>query len=236
MNRIKKSILMCAFLPFASNAELLVNGGFESSPLTDNEAEYFYPHQGVLSSNPGGVTEVSNSEYTTTQPDGNVRYESWDYSGGSVVVNGTGINAWYGSIPPGNLEGNNFAVLQSVALIQQTFELSNDRNLNLTWFHRVRSLEYLHSYKVKINDAVINSFFSSAQLDFEMVSINNIYLEAGTHTLSFEGISSGFDASSFIDNISMLESAQITSSDVPYSSGYISLFLFLTIIARRRYF
>ena len=186
-----------ALASFCSQAELISNGSFENSPSTLNAANYIY----------------LNGEYA-----------GWLFASGSGVLNATGPSAWYGINSPSGFDGNNYAFIQGLGVIEQSFDLAEDSMITLDWTHTGRpsgGVGGLQTYQVKIDGVERGLYSTESNYTFSANSLSGIVLAAGEHSIEFVGTITT-DSTAFIDAIS-LAGEVIAPVPVPASIGLFAL-------------
>lgn len=188
-----------------ANANLISNGGFETSPNTPNAGNYIYPL---------------------------AMYENWNYVGGAGVINATGSSAWYGATSPTGFDGSQYAFVQSLGSISSSFVIGSNSSLVLNWLSGGRpfygSYNGDQTYQVLIDNTLLGTFSTTSGQNFSSNTISGINLGAGTHTLTFAGQIQA-DESAFIDQVNL--TANVPE---PATSALFALALFGFAAARRR--
>ncbi|CAM3114098.1 PEPxxWA-CTERM sorting domain-containing protein [Sphingomonas antarctica] len=196
------AIAALAITGSANAAELLTNGSFESPNI--GTGNYTYP---------AGTSG------------------SWTYTG-SALVNATGSNAWYGATPPAGQDGGQFAALQGLSTLSQSFVASNSK-ANVSWLAGGRPAFGANNgnqtYTVTVGANTLGTYSTVSSQAFGANGGILSGLTAGqTYTLSFNGQVAA-DETAFIDKVSVL--------GVPEPAQWALLiggFGFVGIASRRR--
>lgn len=182
-----------ALLSSPSKADYILNGGFEkptpsdfppsppNTPLYSNPPQYVYPGLG-----------------------GTATYEHWTYGPGSGLVNvDNPPNGWYGNTPPAGFAGEQFAFLQGLGSLSQTFSATTGAS-TLSWLDAGRPnfgcCNGLQSYQVYLNDQLIGNYNTQNDQPFTLHSASVNLL--GTNTLEFVGLVNG-DSTAFFDQVNL---------------------------------
>jgi hypothetical protein len=169
----------------AHAAELLTNGSFETPGI--GGGNYTYPGE------PNG-----------TIPEIGATQDGWTFDG-SAIVGATNSNAWYGGAPPAGQDGDQFAALQQLSTISQTFTMAGS-TLDLSWIAAGRPsfgcCNGDQSYDVTLNGDLLGSFstFSGAAFTAQNLVVGGL-TDGGSYTLTFQGTVNA-DETAFIDNVS----------------------------------
>jgi hypothetical protein len=122
----------------------------------------------------------------------------WDFEGGAgVSESGT---AWFGNAQT----GNQFAFLQTISSISQSFTLSANSDVQIAFYLALRP-EYNSGQKVAVllDGKTIGTFGDlSCAWTAETITLTNLL--AGSHSLTFAGLSEYDiygDTSAFLDNV-----------------------------------
>jgi PEP-CTERM motif len=181
----------------ASAASILADGGFESQGASTNNYCYF------------GFAAAGNSAC------GSGAWTGRDSGGGQAGPGGSGFQfegngAWPGLASP---DGTRYAFIQMTGSISQSFTATQSGNYALSWLEAGRPRGCCggnQRYLVEIGDGVnlapllysgatfTNQPWTARQGDF------SVHLTAGAaYTLSFRGLESVTDQTSFIDAVSL---------------------------------
>jgi PEP-CTERM motif len=169
----------------AHAAELLTDGGFEAPAI--GGGNYTYP----------GLSDG------TITPIGAVQ-GGWTF-GSAAIVGATGSNAWYGGAAPAGQEGDQFAALQQLSTLSQTFTMIGS-TLDLSWLAAGRPnmgcCNGDQTYEVKLNGDLLGTFstFSGQAFTAQSLVVGGL-TNGGSYTLSFQGQANN-DETSFIDRVS----------------------------------
>jgi hypothetical protein len=188
----------------AANAragELLTNGGFESPYLGPFNFTY-----------PGFASYPGNHPEALIFP--NPTLDSWTYnasvpiSGGSALVNGQTGSDWYGPVPPAGFAGDQFAALQNTGSLTQDFT-SPGGDLTLNFLSGGRPDNFGteggdQTYLVELDGSTVASFSTASGQVFTLETVLLRGVSAGSHTLTFQGLSAIGDESAFLDNVSLV--------------------------------
>ncbi len=191
------TIMGAAFGPATASATtVLTDGDFAGVGLTTGQ--YTYPGQNVYPAGPpypypGYVYTAS----ATPVPNG------WTYGGGSLV-NGQGSSPWYTTGPVGNI-GKNFAGIQSLSTLSQTFTASAG-TMVLDWQDAGRSINGAmgnQTYQVLLGSTVEGTFGTASNMIFAGHQLTLSGLTAGnSYTLQFAGQDRA-DQTAFLDHVTL---------------------------------
>jgi PEP-CTERM motif len=187
-----RSLLLAAAVSGAALAgsaahadQLLTDGSFETPAI--GGGNYTYPGLPIGTITPIGATQGG-----------------WTFDG-AAIVGATGSNAWYGGAPPAGQDGDQFAALQELSTISQTFTMVGS-TLDLSWLAAGRPnmgcCNGDQNYEVTLNGLTLGSFSTASGEAFTPESLVAHGLISGhTYTLTFQGLVNG-DETAFIDKVS----------------------------------
>lgn len=163
-------------------AEELLNGGFEAPPI------------GSLPGNQGSYAYIN----------GDAGF--WTFGGGAGLINGGTASAWFGGSPPAGFGGSQYAFLQNVSSLQQSFIAQSSGLFTLSWLEAARpqigASAGNQTYTVHLDGNLLGTFNTVSGQAFTARSAALAPVTAGVaYTLSFTGTASG-DNTAFIDNVS----------------------------------
>jgi hypothetical protein len=180
------SALLALSASGSSYANLLGNSGFESTPVP---------------ASPGYVYRPTNDP-------------NWSYSGSSGVLLSKGASAWYGSTPPANSSGSQYAFVQrETGVISQSFSVNagDAGHYKAAWADAGRpagsGVDGNETYTLKIDNSVkatqkVTSGQAFTQRTASFIVGDALANNAATYTLSFNGTTPG-DHTAFIDNVDL---------------------------------
>lgn len=192
----------------AAAAEQLIGGSFEQpliANVTGNVGSYVYPGVGTLN--------------------------GWNYSGAGLI-NGTTATPWFAGAPPQGFGGSQYAFVQNLGSLSQSFVASASGLLTLNWLEGARpAVGYSNgaqTYDVMLGSTALGRFSSSSGQNFAARSLVLGSAVAGqSYTLQFKGLATG-DSTVFLDNVSATVTP--TAQAVPEPSTWVALFAGLAII------
>jgi hypothetical protein len=176
----------------AHAANLLSDGSFEA--LNIGTGNYTYPGLPFGTISPVGSTPVAGA---------------WTYSG-AALVNASGGSAWYGGSGPSGKDGVQFASLQGLSTITQSFKAQATTE-NLGWLSAGRSCcsGGAETYAVTLGGAQVGgSTFTTvggSNFGFNSLALTGLTL-GNTYTLGFEGLTA-HDETAFLDNVVLQNAA-----------------------------
>jgi hypothetical protein len=146
---------------------------------------------------------------------------SWTYnasapiSGGSAQVNGQTGSDWYGPVPPAGFGGDQFAALQNTGSLTQDFT-SLGGELTLSFLSGGRPDNFGadcgdQTYLVELDGSTVASFSTVSGQAFTLETVPLTGVSAGSHTLTFQGLSTAGDESAFLDNVSVVSVPEPTT-------------------------
>ncbi len=128
-------------------------------------------------------------------------YDGWTFSGNS------GIDHTGGAFGGTAEDGNQFAFLQMVSSISQTFTLASSSSVSADFWESVRTSWGNQSQVIAVSlDGTQVGLFPAASLtSMTQETTNPLVLSAGPHTLTFTGTGgTGGDTTAFIDNVNLV--------------------------------
>jgi len=182
--------------------------GFEGVVATTDETA-FIDRVAVVRTAGGNLLTNSGFENGPLDPE---QYRYWNGTNSgwtylrSAQVNATGASAWYGAKPVGFM-GDQFAALQGLGSISQTFTTTGASHAHLTWLAGGRSafpgLGGDQDYAVMLDGVQVGGArHSASDQSFALNKMKLGPLVAGRHTLMFQGLSPR-DETTFLDNVSI---------------------------------
>lgn len=169
----------------AHATQLLTDGSFEDPAI--GGGNYTYPGQ-----SDGTIPQIGATQ------------GGWTFDG-AAIVGATGGNAWYGGSAPAGQDGDQFAALQGLSTISQTFTMMGS-TLNLSWIAAGRPFMGCcngdQNYNVTLNGASLGSFstFSGEAFTAQSLVVGGL-TDGASYTLAFQGAVNG-DQTAFIDQVS----------------------------------
>lgn len=184
-----------AVAPTANATELLTDGGFEA-PTLASTSPYWYP-------------------FTTL--------DGWTYSGNVALVNASyEDNAWWNGWAwgPSGYGGRQYAALQHLGMLSQTFTATDTGIIDLSWLEAGRPYgggccNGNQTYDVLLNGQLLGQYSTHNGQAFTAETIPDIAVIGGdSYTLTFEGLSKT-DNTAFLDNVSANLNPSPTTPVVP---------------------
>jgi PEP-CTERM motif len=169
----------------AHATELLSDGSFEAPAI--GGGNYTYPGIDI-----GTIPEIGATQ------------GGWTFDG-AAIVGATGASAWYGGSAPDGQDGDQFAALQGLSTISQTFTMVGS-TLDLSWLAAGRPnmgcCNGDQSYEVTLNGSLLASFSTFSGETFTAQGLTVGGLTSGqSYTLTFQGAANS-DETAFIDQVS----------------------------------
>lgn len=194
-------------------AEEVQNGGFEAPPIA------------TLPGNLGSYAYLGGS------------VGLWSFAGGAGLINGYTAFPWFGGSPPQGFGGSQYAFLQNVGSIQQSFVASATGLFTPFWLEAARpvlsSSAGNQTYTVHLDGTLLGTFNTVSGQSFTARQGAAVPVVAGNaYLLSFTGSASG-DNTAFIDNVSGSIAA---APGVPEPDGWLLMmggFGGIGLLARR---
>lgn len=167
------------FVAAGAHAAVIYNGSFEA-PTT---------------------AAANGSSGTYAYP--NMTVDGWTYAGAGLI-DGDTATPWFGGSPPQGYVGDQYAFVQSTGTLSQTFSTGHGL-FRLSWLEGSRpyfgGYDGVQSYQVILDNAVLATFGPTPNgQNFMSRSLVGPVLAAGSHTLTFKGLSSS-DNTVFIDRV-----------------------------------
>ena len=192
----------------AGQANLIVNGDFESPALSTNP-------------NFGPTAFMPASNYVYPGFSAPLTFASWTYNGGAGLIDTSqGSNAWYGNTSPSGFSGNQYAFVQNSGILSQQFSSAVSGPTTISWLEGSRPdfgcCNGNQTYQVLLNGNVIYSNTTPSGQNFTLESAIGS-LVAGPNTLKFLGLSKNPDSTVFLDDV--------TVAAVPEASTWIMMLL-----------
>ena len=176
------AVILMAVMASSSSAwaGLLANGDFEATQYA--AGTYTYPHGTV---------------------------DGWAYAGDSGIINVQAPNPFNSpNASPTGYDGNQYGFVQTTGTISQSFN-SSGGVFSLSFLDAGRLAPCCNgsqSFEVLIDDDVVGTFSTTNNGVFAQQMISSISLDAGSHTLMFEGLDpGGGDVTSYIDNVNLTQ-------------------------------
>jgi hypothetical protein len=176
----------------AASKNLLKNGSFEKPSLTADPPPHF------------GKKAILDLPYYV-RPFG--KSASWLYPTGAGILNTTATpNPWGDPLPSG-YSGLQFAFLQGLENISQSFTVETPGVYQVAWFDAGRpdggAWDGNQTYEVLLNGAVAGTFNTTSGQNFTPESVQ-VTLPAGTNVIEFLGASTvSGDHTAFLDVVSV---------------------------------
>jgi hypothetical protein len=104
-------------------------------------------------------------------------------------------------------DGNQFAFLQMVSSISQSFNLPSSSNLGVDFYMELRTSygDSTQQVAVSLDGTQVGLFPAASLTSWTLETVNFGTISAGEHTLSFAGTGgSGGDTTAFVDNVHLV--------------------------------
>lgn len=211
-----RTMLVCSLLMAApvTAAEQLTGGTFEQplvASVPGNAGSFVYPGVGLLN--------------------------GWNYTGAGLI-DGDTATPWFGGAPPQGYGGDQYAFVQGLGSLSQSFVASATGLLTLSWLEGARpaqsSWNGAQTYDVMLGAVALGQFASASGQNFTARTLALGAVTAGqAYTLTFKGLASS-DSTVFLDNVS----ASVTPGlALPEPDTWLALFAGLGVtgmVARGR--
>ena len=175
--------------------ELIQNGGFESPYLGP------YGWTGPGSPGPPGAHDYIFYPYPTL--------DGWTYSyNHSGLINAQAGSDTYGPVPPPGFGGDQFAAVQNNGSLSQYF-VSPGGEFTLSWLDAGRPNLYGtnggdETYAIQVDGVALGTFSTISFQPFTPETLALTDVSVGLHDLTFQGLVTTGDETSFFDNVSIL--------------------------------
>ncbi|WP_197042022.1 PEPxxWA-CTERM sorting domain-containing protein [Sandarakinorhabdus oryzae] len=181
--------------------------------------------------------DVSGTGYVYPALGGSATVGGWTYTGGAGLINGFTATPWFGGSPPQGFGGSQYAFVQSVGTLSQSFTATQSGVLTLSWLEGARPglgcCNGNQTYDVLFGANQAGQFSTVSGQNFTARSLVLGPVTAGqSYSISFKGLITD-DNTAFFDNIS----ANITGGTVPEPASWMMLvtgFGLAGMLARRR--
>ncbi len=181
------TFLVAAGVPSAASATAVLDGGFEAQGAAEIGANpgYCYDNNGLAGPQCTGIGAP------------------WIVQGGGGFQN-EGNTAWPGTLTP---DGSFYAFIQNTGSLSQTFVSNASGLFTLNFLAAGRNNPLPNAgnalYQVLINNVVIFGDSTVSGQPFTARTTGSFQLVSGqSYTLTFQGLSNGYDNTAFIDAIS----------------------------------
>lgn len=195
--RIGSALSALAVLAAAADAcayELIQDGGFESPYL----GPYGWTSPGLTSPVPGAHDYIV---YPYPTLDG------WTFND-AAIINAQAGSDTFGPTPPTGFGGYQFAAVQNLGTLSQYF-VSPGGELTLSWLTGGRPNLYGtnggdETYAVEVDGATVGTFSTVSGQAFTLETLPFMDVSPGLHDLTFQGLNTIGDETSFFDNVSLV--------------------------------
>jgi hypothetical protein len=211
---VKLAAVVAVMMAAPAAAEELQNGGFEAPPIA------------TLPGNLGSYVYLGGT------------VGQWSFDGGAGLINGFTASAWFGGSPPQGFGGSQYAFLQNVGSVQQSFVASASGLFTPAWLEAARpalgASAGNQTYTVHLDGTLLGTFNTVSGQAFTARQGAAVQVVAGNaYTLRFAGSAAG-DNTAFIDNVGGTISA---APGVPEPDAWLLMmggFGGIGLLARRR--